>query len=231
MAILPRKDSDLLNWVSSRSDLWSSEATFLGFTTQQVTAWTALINEAQVANQAAEQARNASKAATSALRDSIRTLRRETGELIDQVRLTADRAENPVKVYNRAQVPEPTPPSPRPAPEAPRDLSATLDASTGDLRLTWKASGNSGTVYTIRRRVTTSTGTTASEVVGVTGSKRFTDDDVPTGARSVQYTVQGARGRSIGPESAILTIAFGRGGGETTIRSQKTLDNGARLAA
>jgi hypothetical protein len=231
MAILPRKDSDLLNWVSSRSELWQENAAFLNFTTAQITAWQALINEAQVANQAAEQACNASKAATSALRDSIRTLRRETGELIDQVRLTADRAENPVKVYNRAQVPEPTPPSPRPAPEAPRDLSATLDASTGDLKLTWKASGNSGTVYTIRRRVTTSTGTTASEVVGVTGSKRFTDDDVPTGARSVQYTVQGARGRSIGPESAILTIAFGRGGGETTIRSQKTLDNGARLAA
>ena len=91
-------------------------------------------------------------------------------------------------------------------------LTVGIDPSTGAITLRWRASnpaGTSNTGYIIRRRVG-STG--AFDFVGVTGDKNFTDNSFIAGPDSVQYTVQGQRGGTLGPLSDILVINFGRVG-------------------
>ncbi len=87
-----------------------------------------------------------------------------------------------------------------------------LDANSGAITLRWKASnpkGAAGTSYIIRRRLPADP---AGQFVfaGVTGVKKYTDNDFNAGPDSVQYTVQGQRSDKAGPLSDIFTVSFGR---------------------
>jgi len=80
-------------------------------------------------------------------------------------------------------------------------------------------------VYSISRRED-STGTFAQ--VGVSGARSFTDDNIPAGTPSIQYTIRGFRGQTVGPASAIFTLQFGHWG-RAGVRQGQT--HGLRTAA
>ncbi|MFN0012807.1 MAG: fibronectin type III domain-containing protein, partial [Phycisphaerales bacterium] len=92
----------------------------------------------------------------------------------------------------------------------PSDLSIELNNASGSLTLRWKADnpkGTQGTSYIIRRKLP---GQPEFAFIGVTGSKKFIDSTFIAGPDSVQYTVQGQRADSAGPESDPFVINFGK---------------------
>ena len=126
------------------------------------------------------------------------------------IRAFAEQQANPNAVYNLAQIPPSSEPTTAPPPAQPTDLTVTLEASSGDLMLSWKASnptGTSGTSYIIRRKLP---GESAFSFIGVSGKKKFVDTTLVAGPDSVQYTVQGQRADSTGPVSPVFMVTFGQ---------------------
>ena len=96
----------------------------------------------------------------------------------------------------------------------------------GSVSLRWRCNnptGSSGTIYNIRRRLSTQAD---FEFVGAVGTRKYTDFAIPPGTASVQYTVTGQRGAAAGLQSSPFMILFGYGGGGLTIASQYVADGG-----
>jgi len=149
--------------------------------------------------------------------DAVDTLRGDAGDVVRSIRAFAEQQANPNAVYNLAQIPPASEPTTAPPPAQPTDLTVTLEAASGDLMLSWKASnptGTSGTSYIIRRKLP---GENAFSFIGVSGKKKFVDTTLIAGPDSVQYTVQGQRADSTGPLSQVFIVTFGQlpGGGTT----------------
>lgn len=206
-----------LEWCQAHTSVFTTNATAIGLTAGQATAFTSATTAAANAVLAQEQAKQAYRVATQVAEDAFGSLRSSAGDTVRLIRAFAESQPKPTVVYNLAQIPPPSPPSPAPPPAQPTDLTVTLDASGGNLTLRWKAAnptGTSGTSYIIRRRLP---GESEFAFIGVSGKKEFVDDTLIAGPDSVQYTVQGQRADSSGPLSPIFTVNFGQapGGGFT----------------
>jgi len=147
--IVPDTQLDAINFFLSRISLWGSNSTQIGVTNVQVTNLAALVQSAQNAYNAAEIARNASKAATQALVDALRDMRDYGGEMIKLIRTNAEITNNP-NVYILANIPPVAPPTPLGPPASPSDLVASL-LSSGSVQLKWKGSRAGGTSFRIYR--------------------------------------------------------------------------------
>ncbi len=187
-----------------------------------------LMNEAQNAFNAARAAREASKAATVTQETALKNLRNAAGDLVKLIRAFAPTTSDPAKVYAPALVPPPADPQRNQPPTAATNLKASLDATTGEIKVTWKAvQTEPGVSYIVKRR-TPSTGGGTFVFLGVaTGRKSFVDTTIPAGVTQLEYVVQPQRARLTGPESAILTVRFGPGGaGSANVAfSTETNDN------
>lgn len=211
-----------LEWCQAHTSVFTANATQIGLTAGQATAFTNATTAAAAALLAQEQARQAALVATQAAADAFGTLRGSAGDTVRLIRAFAETQAKPSVVYNLAQIPPPAPPSPAPPPAQPTDLTVTLNASDGALLLRWKAAnpaGTSGTSYIVRRRLPAES---EFSFIGVSGKKEFIDDTLIAGPDSVQYTVQGQRADSSGPLSPIFTVNFGQapGGGLTAVVRQ-----------
>jgi hypothetical protein len=213
MATLPLKIEQFLTFLNERSETWSENGPALGLGQQVITEFQGLLSTANIAFDTAGKARNTAKAATDSQNLAISNVRKSAANIIRQVRLTADRSTTPENIYILAQLPAPQPPSPRPAPEAPTDLRATLNAATGELTVRWKARQQAEVVYFVTRATISTSGTVGpAELVGTVGGKRFTDADLPAGAAGFQYTVRAQRGRVSGEPSSTLVVRLSGGG-------------------
>ncbi|HYE63328.1 MAG TPA: hypothetical protein VD997_15155 [Phycisphaerales bacterium] len=211
-----------LAFCQSHAPQWVTNAVGVGLTGPSALAYKEQVDEAVAAVLAAEQARNAAKAATAYANDLVSALKSSTATTVTKIRLFAEAAEKPSVVWQLADLTPPGPPAPVPAPAQPSDLAISINPTSGELTLKWKASnpaGSSGTSYIVRRRLP---GETEFAFLGVTGTKSFTDTTLFAGPDSVQYTVQGQRAGLSSPVSAILTVNFGRlpGGGLTITGSE-----------
>lgn len=207
-----------LAWCQAHAPVFTINATAIGLTAAQVTAFKALITNAAAAADDQEASKQAAKSATTKATNIFADLRSEASDLVRIIRTFAVTRDDP-NVYVLAEIPPPGSPSPVPPPAMPTDLTVTLDGSSGDLALSWKASnpvGASGTSYIVRRKLP---GESTFAFVGVTGTKRFVDGTFSAGPDSVQYTVQGQRSDSTGPLSAIFTVNFGQAGPGLSISS------------
>lgn len=219
--------SDFLAWCESHISIFTENAAAIGLTPAQAVAFKNSVLAAQEAGDAQEVAKNAAKNATAASTMKFNALRKSAGDTVRIIKTFAETTDNP-GVYTIAQVPPPQPASSVPPPAKPTEIRVTLDPTTGAPMLTWKAAnpvGSAGTSYIIKRRTST---TGEFTFVGVTGSKKFTDNSFFAGPDSVQYTVQGQRSDSAGPVSEILTINFGRvggGGGNMSISSYSSSES------
>ncbi|HPF40680.1 MAG TPA: hypothetical protein P5081_18335 [Phycisphaerae bacterium] len=209
--------SDFLEWCQAHAPVFTANAAAIGLSTEQAAAFAAATTGAGDATVKQEQAQQAGKVATQEVNEAYGDLRSEASEMVRTIRTFAENSDNPSVVYNTAQIPPPAKPTPAPPPAEPKELTVTLSPNSGDLTLQWKATnpeGTSGTSYIIRRRLPTES---AFTFIGVTGTKKFIDRTLTAGPDSVQYTVQGQRADSAGPESQIFTVTFGQlpGGGMT----------------
>jgi hypothetical protein len=219
-SILPKNHADRIAWFTSRTALWTSNATVIGTTTTQVTAVSTAATAASAALAAQIAAQNASKAATETLNEAMATLTNAGNIVIEQVRTKARTSGD--SVYPLANIPAPATPSPVPAPGKPTDLVVTL-SETGVLNLKWKCpnpTGAQGTFYQVWRRI----GPTADfTFLGTVGSRTIDDNTLPAGSSQVTYQIQASRTTAVGPW-AQFNVNFGvsSGGGMTATVTEGT---------
>jgi hypothetical protein len=211
MSVIPDRDADCIQFFEQRADAWLEHAPDIGLTADSANQVKADTTAARDAYTAALAAREASKVATMALSEAMRALRTDGGNAVKTIRAYAQTT-GIEKVYQNAMIPPPAEPRRNTPPARPTDLRASLDASSGALRITWKcAQPEPGTSYAITRRTG---GAGAFAFVGVaTGRKSFVDPTIPAGATRVEYKVTGQRGTVTGPASAVLSVQFGAQGG------------------
>lgn len=201
--------SAFLGWCQAHESPFTTHAAAIGLTPAQATAFTNAVAKATDAALAQEQAKQAAKVATQKAEDAFTSLKNSAGDTVRIIRAFATIAADPMNVYNLAQIPPPSKPTPAQPPAQPSDLTVTLDATDGTVTLRWKAAnpvGTSGTSYIIRRKLPSDP---EFAFIGVTGTKKFVDDSLIAGPDSVQYTVQGQRADSAGEVSPIFTVNFG----------------------
>ncbi|MBK8269436.1 MAG: fibronectin type III domain-containing protein [Planctomycetes bacterium] len=201
--------SDFVQWCQAHDTVFIDNAPDIGLTAPQAEAFEILTVKAADAIRVQREAAQAAMAATQTAKAAVRALRIGAGDVVRTVRAYAENAKNPLNIYNKAQIAPPADRMPTPAPERPRSLSATLDATRGALTIRWKArnsAGTSGTNYLIRRKLP---GEDQFAFVGVSGAKLFDDATIPEGVTQVEYTVQAVRGKRAGAVSAILTVRMG----------------------
>lgn len=202
--------SDFLDWCEAHTSVFTDNAAAIGLTPEQAAAFDAATTGAGDATLKQEKAQQSSKVATQQVNESFEALRDSASEMVRTIRTFAENSDDASSVYNTAQIPPPAKPSPAPPPAEPKELTVTLMPNSGDLQLAWKASnpeGTQGTSYIIRRRIQ---GESDFSFIGVTGTKKYIDKTLVAGPDSVQYTVQGQRADSAGPESQIFTVTFGQ---------------------
>jgi hypothetical protein len=211
MSELPRTRLARLEYFEARSTLWTANAAAIGLTPAQVTA----IKNAAVANRtdfnAAEVARNASKAATTQYYNSGNTMFDLGRDLIKTIKAFAETTNNP-NVYALANINPPAPPAPVPAPDAPTDLAGTLD-NFGVATLTWKATRSgpsSGIFFVVERQ---RAGEAAFVTLGATSEKSFIDPDPRAASGNVSYRVKAVRGADESAWAQPIFFAIGGGGG------------------
>ncbi len=228
MPRVPTTVQDLLNFCNEHGTVWQAAAATIGLTPAQVTAFKTVTSDATAAVAAQATAKEAAKSATVTSRKDIALLRTSVAGMIRSITTFAAAQANPDAVYAAAQIPPPQPRTPSEPPGQPTNITATLD-DEGNITLKWKcvnpASGN--VVYNISRRTDEDADFAP---VGFSGARSFLDDSIPAGSPSVQYTIRGFRGQTVGPASAIFTLQFGHGGGGLSIVAA-SMEGPKKLAA
>jgi hypothetical protein len=222
--IVPRKDQDLVNFMTSRAPLWTINKALIGLSTAQCTAFGVKAKSTSDAWDALNEAKLALRRAF----DTWKTARDDGRALaltdVTVIKAFAAQSSNPEAVFTAANIPAPKTPVPNQAPGPVTGVKATLNTVTGTLKLTWKCDNpgtTNGTVYTIERRVGT---TGAWTPLGLSSIKSFTDLTLPaTAAGVVQYTITATRSGLVGTPSGPVSVVFGHSGtGEAFIASVST---------
>jgi hypothetical protein len=215
MPLVPTRILEALQFCEAHYPVWLTNATQIGLTTATATSFKTATQAARTAYDAHQAAILAARAAGVTAANAISAMRDSAGDTVRLIRAFAETQPNPDAVYTIAQIPPPATPSPRPAPERPRDFTVALNPG-GTLTLKWKCpnpSGASGVVYQVKRRLMTESEYTNLGAIGV---REFTDENVPSTAAvsgGVVYVIQAQRGDRYGPESLPFVVTFGIGGG------------------
>lgn len=233
MSTIPDRDQDLIQFAVDHAEPWVQNAAQIGIPPAAAAQFGTLMNEAQNAFNAARAAREASKAATVTQDTALKNLRNAAGDLVKLIRAFAPTTSDPAKVYATALIPPPADPQRNQPPTAATNLKASLDATTGEIKVTWKAvQTEPGVSYIVKRRTPSTSGGSFVFLGVATGRKSFVDTTIPAGVTQLEYVVQPQRARLTGPESAILTVRFGPGGaGSANVAfSTETNDNASNTA-
>jgi len=210
MATYPRDRKELLTWAEAHVDVFTANATNIGLTAAQATAFKNQVGALRSRTTAQQAAKDAAKAATEAAVDSDSETRELTSDLVRSIRAFATNANNP-NVYVLAQIPAPNPGAPVAPPGQPMDFKVELN-SDGSITLKWKAKhpeGSDRVVYFVQRKLISES---AFRLVGGSGEKSYQDDTLPIGIDGATYIVTAQRGNVQGQPSRQLTVTFGSGG-------------------
>lgn len=232
MPVVPDDRIQAIEFCETHVPVWTSApAAAIGLTAGQVTALSGLTTTARARYQAALAARQASKAATESYYAGVSDMRTQVADMVRAIKAFAEQQAKPSAIYTAAQIPEPLPPSPVPAPGKPTDFIVTLQPS-GAVTLSWSAVGasaSSGAFFTVARKLPGQNAfVSIGGAPGSTVEQRrpsFTDANVPASAASagVQYIVQAQRGADVGLPSDAVTVQFGIDGGGGAIVTGGTL--------
>jgi len=201
--------SAFLEWCEAHKETFISNATAIGLTAAQATAFADDTDAASGANLSQSKAKDALMVATQTVDAALATLRTRAGDTVRTIRAFAEQSSDPLEVYNTAEISAPKPATPAPPPAQPTNLTVTLDPTEGTVTLRWKAAnptGTSGTAYIIKRKLP---GESSFNFIGVSGTKEFVDTTLAAGPDWVQYTVQGQRANVSGPVSPVFLVNFG----------------------
>jgi hypothetical protein len=231
MGTFPSRRDEFLNWCAAHDPVWTANATLIGMTGAQATAFNKAVDDLQAAILAQEQAKQAAKSATMTTEEREGELRRLATENVQRIRTFAQSTGNP-SVYTLAQVPPVAPPTPVGPPGTPTDFTVALDPQ-GAITVRFKCvnpPNAGGTTYLVRRKLPAQAG---FAFFTATGKKNFTDATLPSAIAQAEYVVQALRGDVAGTPSSTLIVRFGAGGdGAFTIASASVEDGGeVKLAA
>lgn len=207
MGVLPPTNLAMIEWFEQRVASWVGDPTAIGLTAEQTTSLLSLTSTARAGYQAAQQARNASKAATVTFHNGADELRDYGADLIKTIKAFAEASDNP-EVYALAEVPPPAEPEPLGPPGMPYDIATSLD-NAGYLTITWKAdngAASTGAYFMIERRLDNEQSFT---LIGGAGAKTFTDAQIPLGTTQAIYIIKPRRGELIGQPSNQVVVQFG----------------------
>lgn len=205
------KIEDQLLWLENHMNLWQLVESEIGLSVAQVTQMKSLVQEARGKYTDARNARDAAKYATTAQGIALKAAKVQASDLIDTIKNHIANTANSEGLWAVAGLNPPAPRGTVPPPNAPTNLSASVD-SYGNVVVKWKASqprGASGTVYSVTRAFNNGANFTLIDVVG---EKQFVDSTVPLGTSSVSYIVTAKRSGTSSVPSERLTIQFGRVG-------------------
>ena len=212
-----RRD-EFIAWCRAHAPAFNEHADEIGLSQQQAADFGLLADTAWADMVAQETALLAYRAATETVKDSVRQLRVSAGTCVRLVRAFAEARTDPLAVLNLARLQPAADAAPAPPPATPRNLRASLDASTGAMTVSWKCAqpaGTSGTTYLVSRRLA---GELGFSFLGASGRKVFVDDTLPAGIKQVEYIVRGNRGTRAGAASPILLVRMGATGAGATAR-------------
>lgn len=224
MGIIPTPKVEQLQWCESHWPTWNDAPTTIGLTTVQTGLFKTKTEAARAAYDAAQNAKQAYRAAVTAQNSALSEATTYAQDLIRVIKGFAELTSNPNNVYSLAQIPPPATPVPAQAPGKPTNFAVSLQ-SDGSISLSWDAtdsSASSGAFFNITRKLPGQTAFT--QLGGTSGSTSesrrmtFTDTSIPTSAAGAgaQYIVTGQRGTRIGEPSDAITVQFGTDGGSFT---------------
>ena len=210
MPVLPAKIQDLLDFCDGHTTTFTTNAAAIGLSSGAAISFKNATDKAKADYKAALLADDVKRAAFSTSQQSVKTLRKIAADTIAAIKAFADAATVPSVVYNLAQIPIPATPGPIPAPGTPTDFTAGIEPS-GAITLRWRCVnpfGGGGTVYEIQRK----SGTGNFSVVGIVGTRSFTDTSLAAGSTGVMYQITAIRTTLRGIAN-IFVVNFGVGGG------------------
>lgn len=211
MGLLPSSRIKRLNYFNSRVDTWVANATQIGLTPAQASAFKILVETALSKNLAAEQLRNQSKAATQSYYEAADDAITPGRAYLATIKAYAEATGNP-NVYALAEVDPPAPPTPAPVPAVPENVVGTI-SPTGSVTLNWEATpsgASSGIFFLVGRKRGAETTYT---VIGGTPLREFFDPAPDVCDGPVSYQVRAQRGQLSSNWSVPITFDVSNGPG------------------
>lgn len=206
MAVLPQSRPELVAWFEARLPVWAVNPTGIGLTAAQVSDMAGLVAAARTALTDQTNATNVKLAATGTMHVQTDAVRSFGGDLIKVIKNYADLTSNPL-VYDQAQVPPPSPPTPAGPPPQPTELSAGVLLPFG-IGLRWKGSVSQSAYFGIYRQLP---GESSFSLIDTSKTKSYEDTTVPAGTARADYYIAALRDE-YQVNSAALTVQFGPGG-------------------
>ena len=208
MPVVPSGFDAKIEFFETHLAPWAANTAAIGLSPSQVNAITVITAQARTAYNAAQAAREASKAATIEQKIALDLLAELGGDLVKTIRTFAETNNNDM-VFSLAQLPAPAPPTPVGKPATPTDVTATL-TTDGSVRVAFKATRAGGTSFLIQRAITQPGGSISPfTLLFSTDAKSFIDETVPNGLASVSYRVVASRPAGNSLPSQPVTLLFG----------------------
>ena len=179
---MPQNPTDALEWIEQRAQRWIDNASALGLSGALAQEVLDLAEIARARRRAAHEAAANARSATRAWRSGIRDAKRRTRAAIAAIKARAAATGDP-GVYTLALLSARAGPGQAPPPQTPRNLAFAV-RPRGEVELSWQGGGPQGTFYIVQRSFD---GGRTWGVLGTTTSKRFVDDDLPTGLEEISY--------------------------------------------
>lgn len=216
--VLPARDQEFINFCNEHLEVWDSAGGTIGLSPAMLASYSAAVTDLNTTFTAAQNARNASRAATVAFDSKITVARAVAADLVRNIKNYAENQPDPGAIYSAAQIPPPSAPTPAPLPTKPTDINVQLN-SDGSVTLSWaseNASASSGAFFNITRKLPGQAMffPLGGSPGGTPESGRrmfFTDATIPSSAAATgaQYIIQGYRGTRSGEASDVITVQFG----------------------
>ena len=199
----------MIDFFAAHAAGWLANQATIGITLVQAADLTTFITTAQAAQLSADTARNAAQAATLDLQTKAVDLREYGGDLVRLIKAYAESQADPATVYVTAEIPPPAAPTPLGPPAVPTNLQGEVDNS-GAVTLTWDATLEGGTQFTIERQLNPVIGAAGLwDTLGSVSGKEFTDIGLPQGFANATYRVTAKRVGGTSQPTEPTAIYFG----------------------
>lgn len=201
-------NAELLAWLEARRNLWEVNHAALGMSEAQYNEFAQLLQEAKDAARAAYHARSAAIYATQQQTFTLEAVRERAGSLISLVKGKINMVGD-ATLWQLAGLQPPSRRGTAPAPAAPHSVRAHLD-NVGSMVVQWKARqprGTNGAIYAVSRALD---GAHTETLLDVVGGKKFIDDAIPFGTRTVRYLIRTRRLSRESDTAAQVCVQLGR---------------------
>lgn len=214
---LPQSKFGQLQYLEGRVDGWEENQAGIGVSIELAASTKTKTTDARSAYDDYQQKRQDAKDARVLWLDAIGAAVGDGRACIRSIDSFAKNSANPDGVYALASIAPPKDREPLGVPAVPTDLKIFLDTE-GRANLAWGGTREGGTVFTLQRRTTSTTGQTSPWTTLVTVSERsFIDVATPSGVASIGYRVRAERVAGPSAFSLPVTLPLGASGNQQQV--------------